>query len=59
MMSAIIAKSRDGFPRRALGAPVAFLALNAFGGGLYGVLGAVDVVRIFRTRGRVCSYYPP
>ncbi|MGB3051776.1 MAG: hypothetical protein WBB42_12305 [Polyangiales bacterium] len=42
-MSAIIARSRDGFPRRALGALLTFVALNAFGGGLYGVLGAKDI----------------
>ena len=42
-MSAIIAKSRDGFPRFALGALLAFVALNAFGGGVYGVLGAKDL----------------
>ena len=43
MMSAIVAQPRDGFPRRALGALLAFVALNAFGGGLYGAAGAEGV----------------
>lgn len=42
-MSAIIAKSHDGFPRFALGALLAFVAINAFGGGACGVLGAKGI----------------
>ena len=33
MMSAVVAKPRDGFTRRALGALLAFVALNAFAAG--------------------------
>ena len=39
----LMAAIKDGLPRYALGSLLAFVALNAFGGGIYGVAGAEGV----------------
>lgn len=43
MLGDLMAGFRDGLPRHTLGALLAFVALNAFGGGIYGVSGAEGV----------------
>jgi hypothetical protein len=49
---------RDGF-RYVLGAALAFVALNAFAGGIYGMLGARGVPRAWLQGSPFSSYFVP
>lgn len=51
--------TRDGVVRYALGTLLAFAALNAFGGGLYGMAGAEGVPTEWLTGSPFSSYFVP